>query len=93
MAKIKVIRDNVVLSIEQEELAQYEAKGFCKLGASQKAPSKDLQKEINKISKENEKLKSENEKLKVEKEELLNKVEELEKAQVEEEEKEDKNEK
>lgn len=94
MAKIKVIRDNVVLSIEQEEVAQYEARGYCKLGATKKVAPKDLQKEINKISKENEKLKSENEKLKVEKEELLNKVEELEKTQiVEEKEKEEKNEK
>lgn len=84
---IKVEKGNVVLSIKEDELTRYETKGYCKLGATKKVAPKDLQKEISKLSKENEKLKAE-------KDELLNKIEELEKAQVvEEEEKEDKNEK
>lgn len=33
MAKIKIEKDNAILSIEEEELLQYEARGFSKLGA------------------------------------------------------------
>ena len=86
MSSIKIEKGNVVLSIQEDELTKYEARGYCKLGATKKVASKDLQKEINKISKENEKLKLENEKLK-------NKIEELESLQVGTDgEKEDKNE-
>lgn len=56
MSKIKVIKDNAVLSIEQDELAQYEARGYSKLGATKKVASKDLQKEVDKLAKANEEL-------------------------------------
>ena len=44
MSKIKIVKDNVLLSIEEEELAQYEARGYSKLGATKKVVSKDLEK-------------------------------------------------
>lgn len=56
MSKIKVIKDNAVLSIEQDELAQYEARGYSKLEATKKVASKDLQKEVDKLAKANEEL-------------------------------------
>ena len=52
MSKIKIVKDNVLLSIEEEELAQYEARGYSKLGATKKVASKDLEKELKKIAKE-----------------------------------------
>ena len=51
--KIKIVKDNVLLSIEEEELAQYEARGYSKLGATKKVASKDLEKELKKIAKTN----------------------------------------
>ena len=48
MSKIKIVKDNVLLSIEEEELAQYEARGYSKLGATKKVASKDLDKELKK---------------------------------------------
>lgn len=56
MAKIKIEKDNAILSIEEEELSQYEARGFSKLGATKKVASKDLEKELKKIAKVNEEL-------------------------------------
>ena len=56
MSKIKIVKDNVLLSIEEEELAQYEARGYSKLGATKKVASKDLEKELKKIAKVNEEL-------------------------------------
>ena len=56
MAKIKIEKDNAILSIEEEELLQYEARGFSKLGAAKKVVSKDLEKELKKITKVNEEL-------------------------------------
>lgn len=56
MAKIKIEKDNAILSIEEEELLQYEARGFSKLGAAKKVASKDLEKELKKIAKVNEEL-------------------------------------
>lgn len=53
---IKVVKDNAVLSIKQEDLAQYETRGYKKLGVTKKVVSKDLQKEINKLVKANEEL-------------------------------------
>ena len=53
---IKVERDNVVLSIEDKDLAQYEARGYNKVGATKKVASKDLQKEVDKLAKANEEL-------------------------------------
>lgn len=53
---IKVVKDNAVLSIEQEDLAQYEARGYKKLEATKKVASKDLQKEVDKLAKANEEL-------------------------------------
>ncbi len=56
MSKIRVVKDNVLLSIEEEELTQYEARGYSKLGATKKVASKDLEKELKKIAKVNEEL-------------------------------------
>ena len=53
---VKVERDNVVLSIEDKDLAQYEARGYDKVGATKKVASKDLQKEVDKLAKANEEL-------------------------------------
>ena len=84
--KIKIEKDNVILSIEEEELAQYEARGYNKVGASKKIDSKNLQKEIDKLAKANEELKKkvaetekQNEELAKANEELTKKVTELEK--------------
>ena len=56
MSKIRVIKDNVLLSIDEEELTQYEARGYSKLGVSKKVASKDFEKELKKITKVNEEL-------------------------------------
>ena len=56
MSKIKIVKDNVLLSIEEEELAQYEARGYSKLGATKKVASNDLEKKLKKIAKVNEEL-------------------------------------
>ena len=86
MAKIKIEKDNVILSIEEEELAQYKAMGYNKVGATKKVASKDLEKEVSKLKKANEELTKksadlENEKTELAKanEELTKKVAELEK--------------
>ena len=86
MSKIKIVKDNVLLSIEEEELAQYEARGYAKLGATKKVVPKDLEKELKKITKVNEELtekiaKVEDEKAELAKvnKELTAKIEELEK--------------
>lgn len=83
---VKVEKDNVVLSVEDKDLAQYEARGYNKVGATKKVASKDLQKEVNKLAKANEELTSkvaniekEKEDLAKANEELVAKVEELEK--------------
>mgnify|MGYP001092890387 FL=1 len=85
MSKIKIVKDNVLLSIEEEELAQYEARGYSKLGATKKVAS-NLEKELKKIAKVNEELtakitKVEEEKTELAKvnEELIAKIAELEK--------------
>ncbi len=77
MARIKVERDNVILSIEQEDLAQYEARGYKKLGATEKAASKNLDKEVTKLEKENEKLTKKVEEVENAKKELAKANEEL----------------
>lgn len=86
MSKIKIVKDNVLLSIEEEELAQYEARGYSKLGATKKVASNDLEKKLKKIAKVNEELtakitKVEEEKTELAKvnEELIAKIAELEK--------------
>lgn len=87
MAKIKIEKDNAILSIEEEELSQYENRGYSKLGATtKKVAPKDLEKELKKITKAKEELtekltKVEEEKTELVKvnEELLAKIEELEK--------------
>lgn len=86
MAKVRIEKDNVILSIEEEELAQYEARGYNKVGATKKVASKDLQKEVDKLIKANEELtkkvtdvEKEKEDLAKANEELTKKVEELEK--------------
>ncbi len=86
MAKIKIEKDNVILSIDEEDLAQYEARGYNKVGATGKVVSKNLQKEVDKLAKANEELKKkvaetekQNEELAKANEELTKKVTELEK--------------
>lgn len=86
MSKIRVEKGNALLLIEEEELAQYEARGYSKLGATKKVDSKDLEKELKKITKVNEELtikitKVEEEKAELTKvnEELTAKIAELEK--------------
>lgn len=56
MAKIRVEKDNAVLSIEEEDLRQYESRGYKKLGATKEVASKNLEKEIAKLAKVNEEL-------------------------------------
>lgn len=77
MSKIKIVKDNVLLSIEEEELAQYEARGYSKLGATKKVASKDLEKELKKIAKVNEELTAKITKVEKEKTELVKVNEEL----------------
>lgn len=77
MSKIKIVKDNVLLSIEEEELAQYEARGYSKLGATKKVASKDLEKELKKIAKVNEELTAKITKVEEEKTELTKVNEEL----------------
>ena len=86
MAKVRIEKDNVILSIEEEELAQYEARGYNKVGATKKVASKDLQKEVDKLAKANEELTKKASDVEKEKadlakanEELTKKVAELEK--------------
>ena len=77
MSKIRVIKDNVLLSIDEEELTQYEARGYSKLGATKKVASKDLEKELKKIAKVNEELTAKITKVEEEKTELTKVNEEL----------------
>ena len=86
MSKIRIEKDNVILSIEEEELAQYKARGYDKVGATKKVTSKDLEKEISKLKKVNEDLskkateaEKEKEELTKVNEDLVKKVAELEK--------------
>lgn len=86
MSKIRVVKDNVLLSIDEEELTQYEARGYSKLGATKKVASKDLEKELKKIAKDNKELTAKIAKVEEEKTELAKvnkeltaKIEELEK--------------
>lgn len=71
MSKIRVVKDNVLLSIDEEELTQYEARGYSKLGATKKGVSKDLEKELKKIVKVNEELTAKITKVEEEKTELV----------------------
>lgn len=71
MSKIRVVKDNVLLSIEEEELAQYEARGYSKLGATKKVASKDLEKELKKIAELNKELTAKITKVEEEKAELV----------------------
>ena len=77
MSKIKIVKDNVLLSIEEEELAQYEARGYSKLGATKKVTPKDLEKKLEKIAKVNEELTAKITKVEEEKTELVKVNEEL----------------
>ncbi len=71
MSKIRVVKDNVLLSIEEEELTQYEARGYSKLGATKKVASKDLEKELKKIAELNKELTAKITKVEEEKAELV----------------------
>lgn len=77
MSKIKIEKDNVILSIEEEELAQYKARGYDKVGATKKVASKDLEKEVSKLKKANEELTKKSADLEKEKTELAEANEEL----------------
>lgn len=77
MSKIRVEKGNALLSIEEEELAQYEARGYSKLGATKKVASKDLEKELKKIAKANEELTIKIAKIEEEKAELAKANEKL----------------
>ena len=77
MSKIRIEKDNVILSIEEEELAQYKARGYDKVGATKKVASKDLEKEISKLNKTNEELNKKIIAVENEKSELLKSNEEL----------------
>ena len=74
---VKVEKDNVVLSIEDKDLAQYEDRGYNKVGATKKVASKDLQKEVNKLAKANEELNTKVTDIEKEKEDLAKANEEL----------------
>ena len=77
MSKIRIEKDNVILSIEEEELAQYKARGYDKVGATKKVASKDLQKEVDKLVKANEELTKKATEVEKEKEDLAKANEEL----------------
>ena len=77
MSKIRVEKGNALLLIEEEELAQYEARGYSKLGATKKVASKDLEKELKKIAKANEELTAKIVKVEEEKTELTKVNDEL----------------
>ena len=77
MSKIRVEKGNALLLIEEEELAQYEARGYSKLGATKKVASKDLEKELKKIAKVNEGLTAKITKVEEEKTELTKVNDEL----------------
>lgn len=77
MSKIKIEKDNVILSIEEEELAQYKARGYDKVGATKKVASKDLEKEISKLKKANEDLTKKATEIEKEKEALAKANEDL----------------
>lgn len=77
MSKIRVEKGNALLLIEEEELAQYEARGYSRLGATKKVASKDLEKELKKIAKVNEELTAKITKVEEEKTELAKVNEEL----------------
>ena len=83
MSKIKIEKDNVILSIEEEELTEYKARGYDKLGATKKVASKDLEKEISKIKKAKEELNKKANEIEKEKEELAKANEDLNKKVVE----------
>ena len=77
MSKIRVEKENALLFIEEEELAQYEARGYSKLGATKKVVPKDLEKELKKVKKANEELTTKITKVEEEKTELAKVNEEL----------------
>ena len=53
---IKVQRDNVVLSIDESNLGQYEARGYQKVGAKKDTTKEELKKEIERLNKVNQEL-------------------------------------
>ncbi len=84
MGKLKIEKDNVVLSIDEEDLAQYEERGYTKVGAAKKVAPEKLEKEVAKLTEEVDKLtagkealEETNKKLTEEKEELAKEVEKL----------------
>lgn len=64
MSKLKVEKDNVVLAIEEDCLAEYEARGYEKVGATKKVAPKDADKKIADLTKKNALIEKENTELK-----------------------------
>ena len=77
MAKVKIEKDNVILSINEEDLGRYESIGFSKVGSTKKVASKDLEKELAKLKKANEDLTKKATEIEKEKEELAKANEDL----------------
>lgn len=76
MAKIKIEKDNALLSIDEEELTQYEARGYSRLGATKKV-APNLEKELKKIKEVNKELTAKITQVEEEKSELAKVNEEL----------------
>ena len=53
--KIRIEKDNVILSINEEDLAQYEARGYKKMKAQKKENPKKIVKTNEKVIKKDEK--------------------------------------
>ena len=53
---IKIQKDNVVLSIDDSNLGQYEARGYKKLGAKKDVTKEELTKEIERLNRVNQEL-------------------------------------
>ena len=77
MSKIRIEKDNVILSIKKKKKAQYKARGYDKVGTTKKVASKDLEKEISKLAKANEDLTKKATEIEKEKEELAKANEDL----------------
>lgn len=79
-SKIRVERDNVILSINSEEVSKYEQQGFYKLGEKNKKSSPNsILKENAQLKKKIKEFEERVNKIKEEKEELKKQIEETKK--------------
>ena len=53
---IKVQRDNAILSIEETNLGQYEARGYKKVGEKKDVTNEELKRKIERLNKVNQEL-------------------------------------